>query len=148
MLFRSGSIPDQPAELLQSVRMAEIIQGARSAFDFVIIDLPPVLGLADTLAVAPLLDGVLFVAQADNTRQVGIRHAVAQLQQVGAVIDGGVLNDVVASRFTDYKYGYEYARPNGSQRGRVKRPSSEAGDRATDPSDEAEVATERPRPKP
>jgi tyrosine-protein kinase len=145
----SGSVPAQPAELLQSIRMAEIIEGARSAFDFVIIDLPPVLGLADTLAVAPLLDGVLFVAQADNTRQVAIRHAVAQLLQVGAVIDGGVLNDVIASRFTDYKYGYEYARPNGSSgRRRITPPiGSEAGNRAPHRGDESEV-TERPRPTP
>jgi Mrp family chromosome partitioning ATPase len=109
-----------------------------------------VLGLADTLAVAPLLDGVLFVAQADHTRQVAIRHAVAQLQQVGAVIDGGVLNDVVASRFTDYKYGYEYARPNGSPDRRRVTPqaSSGAGNGALDQGDEAEVVTKRPRPRP
>jgi polysaccharide biosynthesis transport protein len=104
----SGEIPARPAELLQSRTMAEIVHGAREAFDFVIIDLPPVLGLADTLAVAPLLDGLLFVAHADKTRQAAVRHAFDQLAQVGAVIDGGVLNNVSPSRLSELRYGYGY----------------------------------------
>lgn len=104
----SGEIPARPAELLQSRTMAEIVHGAREAFDFVIIDLPPVLGLADTLAVAPLLDGLLFVAHADKTRQAAVRQAFDQLAQVGAVIDGGVLNNVSPSRLSELRYGYGY----------------------------------------
>ncbi len=143
----SGSLPAQPTELLQSGRMAKLIERARATFDFVIIDLPPVLGLADTLAVAPLLDGMLFVARAGNTSQAAIRLAVGQLLQVGAVIDGGVLNDVIASRFMEYKYGYEYARPNGSRdRGGITlSASSEAGNPEPDAGDEPEV-TKRQRP--
>jgi Mrp family chromosome partitioning ATPase len=129
--------------------MAKLIDRARASFDFVIIDLPPVLGLADTLAVAPLLDGTLFVARAGRTRQAAIRLAVAQLLQVGAMIDGGVLNDVIASRFMEYKFGYEYAPPNGSRDGgEITAPASpETGERAPRAGDEPEV-TERPRPKP
>ncbi|MEX0815805.1 MAG: polysaccharide biosynthesis tyrosine autokinase, partial [Gaiellales bacterium] len=107
-IVASGAIPARPAELLQSRRMAEIVHGAREAFDFVIIDLPPVLGLADTLAVAPLLDGLLFVAHADKTRKAAVRHAFDQLAQVGAVIDGGVLNNVAPSRLSELRYGYGY----------------------------------------
>jgi capsular exopolysaccharide synthesis family protein len=148
-LITSGSLPAHPTQLLQSASMAKLIDRARASFDFVIIDLPPVLGLADTLAVAPLLDGTLFVARAGRTRQAAIRLAVAQLLQVGAMIDGGVLNDVIASRFMEYKFGYEYAPPNGSRDGgEVTAPASPGtGERAPHAGDEPEV-TERPRPKP
>lgn len=117
-VISSGTIPTRPAELLQSRTMAEIVQRAREAFDFVIVDLPPVLGLADTLAVAPLLDGVLFVAHAEKTRHAAVRQAVDQLAQVGAVIEGGVLNNVAASRLSElrhgYGYGYHYGPPPGA----------------------------------
>lgn len=148
-IITSGSLAAHPTELLQSVRMAKLIERARASFDFVIVDLPPVLGLADTLAVAPLLDGMLFVAKAGSTRQAAIRLSVAQLLQVGAMIDGGVLNDVIASRFMEYKFGYEYAPPNGSRDGgEITAPASaEVGEQAPHAGDEPEV-TERPRPKP
>jgi capsular exopolysaccharide synthesis family protein len=147
-IITSGSLPTHPTELLQSARMAKLIDRARASFDFVIVDLPPVLGLADTLAVAPLLDGMLFVARAGSTRQAAIRLAVAQLMQVGAVIDGGVLNDVIASRFMEYKFGYEYA-PNGSHEdGEITAPARrEVRKRTADVGDEPAV-TERQPPKP
>jgi receptor protein-tyrosine kinase len=102
--------------------MAEIVRGARDAFDFIIVDLPPVLGLADTLAVAPLLDGLLFVAHADKTRQAAVRHAVDQLGQVGAVIDGGVLNNVAHSRLSELRYGYGYGYGYGPPPGETETP--------------------------
>ena len=110
----SGSPTSQPAEVLESPRLGELLTRARDGFDFVIIDLPPVLGLADTLVVAPLLDGVLVVAEAERTTQTAIRHTVDHLVQVGAVVEGGVLNNVSHSRLAEYRYGYDYAAENGS----------------------------------
>ncbi len=82
-------------------------------FDFVLVDCPPVLGLADTLAVAPYMDAVLLVASAESTTKGALMHAVDQLGQVGAVVRGGVLNRVSPSKRggTDgfgYTYGYGY----------------------------------------
>ena len=66
-VLAGGTFPTRPAELLQSPAMAELLAAARKQFDFVIVDCPPVLGLADCLAVLPLVDAVLFVVQADKT---------------------------------------------------------------------------------
>jgi hypothetical protein len=111
--------------VLESPRLAELLKLARDGCDFVIIDLPPALGLADTLVVTPLLDGVLVVAEAGRTTQAAIRHTVDQLVQVGAVVEGGILNNVSPSRLAEYRYGYEYAEENGSSGGR-RRASSTA----------------------
>ena len=71
----SGKPPARPAELLQSHRMAELLDRQRDRFDYIILDCPPVLGLADSLAIAPLADAVLLVAQAETTKRGAIAHA-------------------------------------------------------------------------
>lgn len=105
----SGKPPARPVELLQSHRMAELLSRQRDRFDFVILDCPPVLGLADSLAIAPLTDAVLLIASAENTNRGAIAHALDQLSQVGASVRGGVLNNVsLSKRSSSYGYGYGY----------------------------------------
>lgn len=98
-----ASAVDEPAELLQSDRMFEVIRGCRQA-DFVIVDGPPVEPVADSLVLADLVDGVLFVADAQEGTQEGVTRARHQLEQVGGTILGGVLNRVHESR-TPSAYG-------------------------------------------
>ncbi|MDH5314462.1 MAG: polysaccharide biosynthesis tyrosine autokinase, partial [Actinomycetota bacterium] len=74
-LIPSGPIPSNPAELLGSDRMTEIIVGLRTVADYVILDTAPVLAVADALALAPRCDGVLLVADASSTTRTGIRVA-------------------------------------------------------------------------
>ncbi|HWO71844.1 MAG TPA: polysaccharide biosynthesis tyrosine autokinase [Actinomycetota bacterium] len=93
---------DEPVELLHSERMRQVIEGCRDA-DFVIVDGPPILAVADSLVLAELVDGIVFVTDA----RVGTRAAVAQarhqLRQVGARVLGGVLNRVEGwRRFAPY----------------------------------------------
>jgi len=112
-LLTSGRPPARPAELLQSRQMSDLLAQQAQLFDFVLVDCPPVLGLADTLAVAPYMDAVLLVASAESTTKGALMHAVDQLGQVGAVVRGGVLNRVSPSKRggTDgfgYTYGYGY----------------------------------------
>lgn len=102
----SGAISGRPAELLQSQTMVDTMQLMARSFDFVIIDTPPILGLADTLAIAPLADGVLFVAHAEASKRVAVTHAVEQLEQIGARAIGSVLTNVAFSRRSAYGYGY------------------------------------------
>jgi capsular exopolysaccharide synthesis family protein len=105
----SGKPPARPAELLQSHQMAELLSRQRERFDYIILDCPPVLGLADSLAIAPLVDAVLLIASAENTKRGAITHALDQLGQVGAQVRGGVLNNVsVSKRNSSYGYGYGY----------------------------------------
>jgi capsular exopolysaccharide synthesis family protein len=101
---------DEPAELLQSDRMFEVIRGCRQA-DFVIIDGPPIEPVADSLVLADLVDGVLMVADAQTGTGAGVSRARHQLEQVGGAIMGGVLNRVHESR-TPTPYG-AYENRNG-----------------------------------
>jgi capsular exopolysaccharide synthesis family protein len=108
-VLTSGRPPVRPAELLQSHRMAEVIERTRERYDFVLVDCPPVAGLADTLAIAPFVDAIIMVASAEQSKRGAIIHAVDQLGQVGATVRAGVLNMVALSkRKGTYGYGYGY----------------------------------------
>ena len=103
----SGPVPSRPAELLQSDQMSEILTGLREVADYVIIDTAPMLLVADALALAPLVDGVLFVADSEHTSRSAVAHSREQLEQVGAVVIGSVLNNFDPSKAKAYRhYGY------------------------------------------
>jgi Mrp family chromosome partitioning ATPase len=72
----SGPIPPSPTELLSSSH--ELTEAAEH-FDVVIIDSPPVLGLADAPVMSPLADGVLFVVEADRSRRGSLKTALRRL---------------------------------------------------------------------
>ncbi len=120
-----GHVPSQPAELLQSPAMSDLLRQVRDAFDFVILDCPPVLGLADCLAVLPLVDATLMVVQVGRTRGGAILEASDQLERVGAAVDAAVMNDVKVPRGRPGHHGYgyylashEYLRPQEEARRR------------------------------
>jgi capsular exopolysaccharide synthesis family protein len=103
-----GRVPERPAELLQSPAMADVVEEVRRRFDFVILDCPPLLGLADCLAVLPLVDAVLLVVQAGQTRGGAILETRDLLERVGASVDAAILNDVRVSRGRPGHHGYGY----------------------------------------
>ncbi len=109
-ILTSGPTPARPAELLQSQQMGVIIEDLRNRADFVIVDSAPVLVVSDTLALAPIVDGILYVAGADATTRQAVGRSRDQLEQVGAHILGGVLNnfDPQSARDRGYAYGYYY----------------------------------------
>ncbi len=103
--------------------MAELLAAVRKQFDFVIVDCPPVLGLADCLAVLPLVDAVLLVVQADKTHGGAILEVGDRLERVGVAVDAVVMNDVRVSRGGPghRTYGYyvaseDYLRPASTLR--------------------------------
>jgi capsular exopolysaccharide synthesis family protein len=108
-IMSSGHIPDQPTELLQSTAMQELITDQREVVDFIVIDCPPVLAVADALVLAPLVDGVIFVADAMSTPRGAVIQARAQLDQVGARMLGAVLNNVEAGGVGYAYYGAQYS---------------------------------------
>jgi succinoglycan biosynthesis transport protein ExoP len=111
-VLSSGPVPARPAELLQSDQMGELLAELRDVADFVIIDTAPVLLVADALALAPLVDGVLFVADAEGTSRGAVAHARESLEQVGAPLLGSVLNNFDPTKVSGYyHYGsYRYGR--------------------------------------
>jgi non-specific protein-tyrosine kinase len=113
-VLTGGRSPEQPAELLQSLGMERFLTEIREAVDFVILDCPPVLVVADSLGLIPLSDGVLFVADARSTTREAVVQARHQLNQIDANVIGAVLNDLDprgtrARAGYGYGYGYEYA---------------------------------------
>ena len=87
---------DEPVELLQSDRMGEVLQECCRS-DFVIIDGPPIFPVADSLVLADLVDGVLFVTDAQSSTQASVAQSRRQIHQVGGRILGGILNRVPTS---------------------------------------------------
>jgi capsular exopolysaccharide synthesis family protein len=87
---------DEPVELLQSDRMGEVLQECCRS-DFVIVDGPPIFPVADSLVLADLVDGVLFVTDAQSSTQASVAQSRRQIHQVGGRILGGILNRVPTS---------------------------------------------------
>jgi succinoglycan biosynthesis transport protein ExoP len=107
-ILPGGPIPARPAELLQSERMGEVMAQLREVADFVVLDSAPVLLVADATAVAPLVDGVLLVADSDTTTRGMIAHVREQLEQVDAPLIGAVFNNFDPSKPGAYRYRYGY----------------------------------------
>jgi capsular exopolysaccharide synthesis family protein len=106
-LLPCGYVPPNPAELLGSVNMREIVLALRSCYDWVLIDTPPVLAMADTPVLCPLVDGVVVVVSAEQTPRPALQRSIDQLVGVGAKITGVVLNRVDLRR-NSYYYGQYY----------------------------------------
>jgi Mrp family chromosome partitioning ATPase len=102
--------------MLQSEAMGEVVDGLREVADFVILDTAPVLLVADALALAPLVDGVLFVADSETTSKAAVVHARDQLDQVGASVIGAVLNNFDPAKARAYR-SYAYSSPAYRYRG-------------------------------
>jgi capsular exopolysaccharide synthesis family protein len=114
----AGMIPPNPAELLGSTRCDEYFSTLAEHFDWVIIDSPPVLAVADASVIANGASGVLFVVGADQTSRQTARAAIDQLNAVQAHIIGAVLNRVdiegnpyYYSTYYRKEYSRYYARP-------------------------------------
>jgi len=97
-LLTSGNVPKNPSEMLGSARMAQLLRSLSDRADVIVLDSPPTLEIADALALAQQVDGVVLVIEADRTHRDAARQALANLQHVGANVVGGVLNRVADKR--------------------------------------------------
>jgi capsular exopolysaccharide synthesis family protein len=110
-LLPCGPTPPNPADLLSTGRFSEILAEAAEQFDRIIIDGPPVLGLADTSLLAAAAGSVMMVVESGRTRTRAAREAVDRVQATGAHIIGVTLTKSTegASQYGYrlYKYGYK-----------------------------------------
>jgi capsular exopolysaccharide synthesis family protein len=106
-LLPCGPLPPNPAELLASARLKAVIAEAMAAYDLVIIDGPPVLGLADAPLLAAACRGTLLVVESGKTRTRAAIDAVNRLQSAGGNIVGAVLTKF-RQQAHGYGYGYSY----------------------------------------
>lgn len=103
-ILLSGDVPPNPAELLGSERMAEMLEKLSNRYDYILIDTPPVNIVSDTCVIANMLDGVLLLARQERSRKDNIKRAVNSLKLTGAKILGCVFNGV--PRENKGYYGY------------------------------------------
>jgi capsular exopolysaccharide synthesis family protein len=91
-LITSGRVPENPAELLGSPAMAELIGELEDSADVVLVDAPPVLPVTDALVLAPLMDAVLLVVSPASATRSLVTSTRQQLDRVDAHVLGVVLN--------------------------------------------------------
>ncbi len=113
----SGPLPPNPVELLSSAKMLDLLSLAKERFDYVIIDGPPVIGLADALVLANLAKATLFVVEAGGTRAGALDASVKRLRAANARILGTLLSKFGrAGSGYGYDYHYTYAYGGGDER--------------------------------
>lgn len=93
-LLTAGPLPPNPAEVLGSGAMRELIEQIGQTADIILFDAPPVLSVTDASILAPFMDGVVLVFRAGHTKREDSQEAKAQLEKVHARILGAVLSDV------------------------------------------------------
>jgi capsular exopolysaccharide synthesis family protein len=127
-VLASGSVPPNPAELLGSRRMRELLDQLGKEYDRIVVDSPPILPVTDAVVIARQTNSVLLVIRAHKTPRSDVSHAVAALQAVGAPLVGAVLNMRKVAK-SDQEYGTTYrygAGPTGPALGKLRRRSVEA----------------------
>jgi len=114
----SGPHPPNPAELLNSKRMKELLAQAKEAFNVVLLDTPPVLAVIDPVIVSSLADSTVFVVRAGKTTRRSLQRALDEVRKSKADIIGVIFNEVrigrqgIGTPFYHY-YQYEYESQDG-----------------------------------
>lgn len=111
----AGPIPPNAAELLTGNRLSILLDRLLEHYDHVVIDSPPVMGLADAPLIASRVEGVIYAVESHGIRSSLVKTAVGRLASANARIFGGVLTKFEA-RKAHYGYGYEYGYGYGRQR--------------------------------
>lgn len=103
-IITAGSIPPDPTKLLSSQKMRKIMEDLHLKFDLVIYDTPFLVGLADANLIAPLTNGVVFVARIHQTHRLLMMQAIDHLKMARTNILGMVING--DKRASSYSYYY------------------------------------------
>jgi exopolysaccharide transport family protein len=106
-ILPAGTPPPNPAELLASSNMRDLIAELRAEFDHIVIDTPPTLSVTDAVVLSPRADATILVIRSGQTTKQALRRARDILTQVNAHVAGVLLNAVDLTS-PDYYYYYEY----------------------------------------
>ena len=111
-MLTSGPIPPNPAELIGSEQMANLLKLLSQNFTHVVVDSPPITSFTDGVLIASMVDGVILVVHAGKSSRQVVRRARQLLQDVGAKIFGVVLNNVNLRSQDNYYYYQSYYHRN------------------------------------
>jgi capsular exopolysaccharide synthesis family protein len=95
-VLAAGRIPPNPAEMISSARMKEMLQLLGERFDHIVIDSPPLLKVTDPVILSTMVDGVILVVHGGKSTREVVRRTRYELSLAGARIFGVVLNNVSA----------------------------------------------------
>ena len=127
-VMTSGPLPPNPAELLDSQRLEQVLGELAKQADVLVLDSPPILSVTDAILLSRRVDGVLIVVDAGKTRCAPLAFALERLQAMGGHLMGVVLNRIIPSRSDYYSnyyyYYYHYAEDGQQQKGKHKRTHS------------------------
>ena len=101
-VITSGDIPPNPSELICSLKMKDFLDVCRASYDYVIVDLPPVLSVADALALSKYIDGVIIVVRHNNARRKDVVETIRQLEFANAKVVGFVYNKIESKGVARY----------------------------------------------
>jgi len=109
----TGTIPPNPAEMLDSKEMKELLAKFRSEYDIIIIDSPPIIAVTDSEILSNIVDGTLIVVSADTTEIELMERAVELIKRENTQFLGTVLNNFSykSGYGSYYKYYYYYSSP-------------------------------------
>lgn len=107
-VLASGSRPSSPADLLSSPMMESIVETLRQRFEFILIDSPPLLLVADPAIISKFADGIILVASSEATARSAVSQALRTLEVAGEKLLGAVVNRVNVRRDNDYDYFRRY----------------------------------------
>jgi tyrosine-protein kinase Etk/Wzc len=111
-VLSTGAVPPNPSDLLMSSRFSEFLEEAWEAYDFVLIDAPPLLPVTDALLIGAKVGSVLLVAKYDHNPLEEIQACQKRLEKQGIVAKGCIFNDIkplgIGYGYYDYRYAYHY----------------------------------------
>jgi succinoglycan biosynthesis transport protein ExoP len=119
MAIPAGPLPPNPAELLSGPRVRGVLTEAQAHFDHIVIDGPPVLGLADAPILSSIVSGTVVIVESRGTRRGQARGALRRLAMAKGKVLGVILTKFKAnaSGYGGYDYAYDYAYgTNGDQK--------------------------------
>jgi len=112
-----GAVPANPTEVLASSQLRAFIEKYRNEYSLIIFDSAPVLGLADAPMLSRLVDGTVFVMEANRVRFSQARSALGRLRSNGGNPIGGILTKYRAQDAgEDYNYHYNYYQYGGDKK--------------------------------
>lgn len=114
----SGPVPPNPAELLGSKKMKALLQEAAEAYDYVFLDMPPVLAVTDAALMSSRVDGTVIILGSGDIGPDEGKQAKELLEKVHANILGVILNKVPQHHKSGYYYYYYYDEKHNKKRKR------------------------------
>ncbi len=107
-ILTCGILPPNPAELLGSAQMKQLLAEAKSKYGMVLVDTPPIIAVTDSSVLSTMVDGVILVIRSGQSKREAVIHAIEQLNRVEAPILGALLNGIQASNVYGSYYYYNY----------------------------------------